>query len=131
LTTRPAIFRSRTDRMVGGVAGGLAPHVGVDSVIVRLAFVALLFAGVGFIAYIVAWVIIPEEPIGAAAEPGATAAAVPTSAGQGPRIILGSILIAIGFMLLLDWLIPSIDRFFWPVALIGVGVALFTVGARK
>jgi phage shock protein C len=57
------IYRSRTDRILGGVAGGLANYLGVDPVLIRLAFVALLFAGIGVLLYIVAWIIIPEEPI--------------------------------------------------------------------
>lgn len=114
--------------MVGGVAGGLATYLGVDPVIVRLAFVALAFAGAGVVAYIIGWIVIPEEPPG---EPGAPAPRRTASGGQNARIIVGSILIAIGFMLLLDWLVPSIDRFFWPVALIGLGVALFAYGARR
>ena len=57
------IYRSRTDRILGGVAGGLAKYLGVDPVLIRLAFIALLFAGIGVLLYIVAWIIIPEEPI--------------------------------------------------------------------
>ena len=122
------LYRSRTERMIGGVAGGLATYLGVDPVIIRLAFVALAFAGVGVVAYIIGWVVIPEEPAGDAV---ATARPGTASGGQNARIIAGSVLIAVGFMLLLDWLVPSIDRFFWPLALIGMGVALFTYGARR
>lgn len=126
--TDTRLYRSRSERMVGGVAGGLAIYIGVDPVIIRLAFVALAFAGAGVVAYIIGWIVIPEEPPG---EPAAAAPRRTASGGQSARIIAGSILIAIGFMLLLDWLVPSIDRFFWPVALIGLGVALFAYGARR
>jgi len=55
------IFRSRTHRMVGGVSGGIAEYFGVDPTIVRLAFViSAFFGGAGIVAYIVAWLIIPE-----------------------------------------------------------------------
>src|SRR5262245_33512679 len=50
------IERSRSDRILAGVAGGLAERLGVDAVIVRLAFVVLSFAaGAGVIAYVVCW----------------------------------------------------------------------------
>ena len=57
--TEPApprrLYRSRTNRMLGGVAGGLAEYLQVDSALVRLAFAALvLAAGAGFLGYIIA-----------------------------------------------------------------------------
>lgn len=49
------------DRMVAGVAAGLAEYFDIDPVIVRLAFVALsLLGGPGLILYIIMWVIMPE-----------------------------------------------------------------------
>lgn len=57
------LYRSKTDRKIGGVCGGLGEYFGVDSTLVRLAAVVLIFAsGAGLIAYIVAWAIIPERP---------------------------------------------------------------------
>jgi phage shock protein C len=60
------LYRSRTDRWVGGVFGGLGPYLGIDPVVLRLAFIVLAVAGQGWIvvAYIIGWAIIPEEPIG-------------------------------------------------------------------
>lgn len=59
------LYRSRRDRMVGGVCGGLAEHFGVDVTIVRLATVALALvtSGAGVLAYIILWVLVPEEPV--------------------------------------------------------------------
>lgn len=55
------LFRSRSQRMVGGVAGGIAEYLGVDPTIVRLGFVlTAFFGGAGVVAYVVAWLIIPE-----------------------------------------------------------------------
>lgn len=52
--------RSTTDKMLGGVCGGLAEYLGVDATIVRIIAAALiLFTGVGPIAYILAWILIP------------------------------------------------------------------------
>jgi phage shock protein PspC (stress-responsive transcriptional regulator) len=58
-------YRSRTDRMIGGVLGGFANYIGVDATIVRLGYALLtLLTGVftGIILYFVAMLIVPEEP---------------------------------------------------------------------
>jgi len=56
------LFRSRKDRILGGVCGGLGNYLNVDPVLVRVVWAILFFAaGVGFLAYILAWIIIPEE----------------------------------------------------------------------
>ena len=53
------LYRSRTDRMIGGVCGGIAEYFNVDPTLVRLAGVILLFAGIGVPAYLIAWIIVP------------------------------------------------------------------------
>lgn len=56
------LLRSRTDRMIGGVCGGLANFYGLDSSIVRIAMVLLtLFAGMSIFVYLIMWLIIPGE----------------------------------------------------------------------
>jgi phage shock protein C len=57
------LYRSRTDRMISGVCGGLAEYLEVDVTIVRVITVLLaLFSGVGILAYIIGIIVIPEEP---------------------------------------------------------------------
>ena len=57
------LYRSRTDKKISGVCGGLAQYLNVDVTIIRLIWVlALLFAGGGLLAYIICALIIPEEP---------------------------------------------------------------------
>ena len=59
---QPRLTRSRTDRMIGGVCGGLGHYFGVDPVIVRLIFVVLaLTTFMTPFVYPVLWVIMPEE----------------------------------------------------------------------
>ncbi|NSW52727.1 MAG: PspC domain-containing protein [Anaerolineae bacterium] len=59
------LYRSRTDRMLGGVCAGLADFFGLDPSIMRLIFVALLLgASFGFWLYIILWIVVPEEPLG-------------------------------------------------------------------
>src|SRR5688500_33941 len=56
------IRRSVTDRKVAGVAGGLARHLDIDPVILRVAFVVLaFFGGAGLILYGALWLLLPEE----------------------------------------------------------------------
>ncbi len=58
------LYRSRDDRMIAGVCGGLADYFNVDSSLVRLAVLFIfLFQGVGLIAYIIAWLVMSEEPV--------------------------------------------------------------------
>ena len=66
------IYRSRTESMVGGLAGGLADYFQVDPVLVRLIFVgAGIMTGVvpGLLAYVVGWIIVPIEPLPMQARP--------------------------------------------------------------
>ncbi|MFB3921359.1 MAG: PspC domain-containing protein [Terriglobia bacterium] len=53
---------SRRDKKIAGVCGGFADYLEVDPTLVRLLWVALIFfGGWGFIAYIVAWIVMPQE----------------------------------------------------------------------
>jgi phage shock protein PspC (stress-responsive transcriptional regulator) len=58
------LYRSRKDRMLCGVCGGLAEYFEVDPMIVRLLWIVLtlLSLGAGIIAYLIACVIVPEKP---------------------------------------------------------------------
>jgi len=58
--SRPRLTRSRTDRRLLGVAGGLAEHTGVDAVLWRVAFVGLTVAGgCGVLVYGLLWLLMP------------------------------------------------------------------------
>ena len=64
------LTRSRTDRVLGGVCGGIARALGVDAMVVRILAVALLFAGgISLIAYVAMLVLVPEEAEGAEQPP--------------------------------------------------------------
>jgi phage shock protein PspC (stress-responsive transcriptional regulator) len=56
------LYRSRKDRLIGGVCGGLGTYFGIDPVIVRLLFVVVaVWGGLGFLGYLILWIIIPPE----------------------------------------------------------------------
>ena len=58
------LYRSRTERRISGVCGGIAQYFNMDPTIIRLLFVlGLLFVGGTFWAYIILMLIIPEEPL--------------------------------------------------------------------
>ena len=138
------LYRSRDDRMLFGVAGGMARYLGVDPAITRLVWVALVLAvGAGVLLYIVAAIIIPEEPAGVATEAAAqrTANAGGAPPGAGPNaanvntntgaILVGLLLVGLGAWFLLQRFIPQIDgRVVWPAVLIVLGLAL-VVGAMR
>ena len=56
------LYRSRKEKIIAGVCGGLAEYFDIDPVIVRLLMVLLFIYGVGIIIYVLAWIMIPMEP---------------------------------------------------------------------
>jgi phage shock protein C len=56
-----SLMRSQSDRMIGGVCGGLAAYFGIDSAIVRLIFVVAVLSGVSPLVYLVLWIVMPEQ----------------------------------------------------------------------
>ena len=61
--TAKRLTRSRTDRKIAGVCGGIANYFGIDPIIPRLALVFLVLgAGVGLLAYLICWIVIPQDP---------------------------------------------------------------------
>jgi phage shock protein PspC (stress-responsive transcriptional regulator) len=118
------LYKSSTDKMLGGVCGGIAEYFQVDSALVRLAFIFLLFlGGIGFLLYLVGLVIMPRKP-------EESAAAGPAAAKTDGVKIWGIILIAVGGLIFLSnigfsfwqdwWRVPW--RLALPLVLLGVGV---------
>ncbi|HSQ92931.1 MAG TPA: PspC domain-containing protein [Methanoregula sp.] len=58
------LYRSGKDRILGGICGGLGDYIDVDPTVIRLIWVVatLLSVGFGVVAYLIAWVLIPESP---------------------------------------------------------------------
>lgn len=58
------LFRSRKEKILGGICGGIAEHIDVDPSLIRLVWivVSLISLGTGIIVYLAAWIIIPESP---------------------------------------------------------------------
>lgn len=64
MNNQKRLMRSRSERMIGGVCGGLGAYFAIDPTLVRIAFALLVFVGVGspLLLYLLLWVIMPPEP---------------------------------------------------------------------
>ena len=144
---RERLYRSRTERMFLGVAGGLAEWFDLDPSFVRVAFVLVTLAGgAGVLIYIALAIIVPERPesVPVRAGVGATTAAEAggETGGEAPRtrrrddgrgaVLFGAILIITGAWFLLQQLIPALDLDrWWPAILIAVGLILLVGATRR
>ena len=82
------LYRSRDDRILAGVAGGLAENLDVDPSVIRIVWALLVFltGGIALLVYIVMAIVVPERPEGMPIQPGDPSAGVPTQeAGPVPE----------------------------------------------
>jgi len=56
------LLRSNTNRVIGGVCGGIGEYFTIDPVIARIIFVLTAIFGAGFLVYIILWIMMPEAP---------------------------------------------------------------------
>jgi len=129
-TGEQRLYRSRDDRVIGGVCGGIGQHLGVDPVFVRIAAVILAFAGgAGIVLYLVGLIAIPEEPPEGVTRPASTTGPSETTSGA---VVLGIVFVVLGAIFLIDELWPDVLswRYVWPIGLIAVGLAILLRGRR-
>lgn len=146
------LYRSTTDKMIGGVAGGLAEYFDIDATLIRVLFVVIVFlGGGGILAYIILWIVVPQRPYKIpkdyqsksdneeegknefhhSAEDSESLninssgdATIETNTNS-KQIWIAIILIVIGGLLLLDNIFPRFNfDHYWPVILIGIGIGL-------
>jgi phage shock protein PspC (stress-responsive transcriptional regulator) len=145
------LYRSTSDKMLGGVAGGLAEYFDIDSTIVRVLFVVLtLVGGGGILAYIILWIVVPEKPYQippmydkSSGEENSKNFNSVSKEEESPSgnfqmysaalhaekpaksIWLAVILMALGSLLLADNFFPRFDfSDYWPAILIAIGISL-------
>jgi phage shock protein C len=114
------LYRSTTDKFVGGVCGGLAEFFRIDPSIVRVIWVLLTLAsaGTGVIAYLIMLVVIPKRPLGEESP-------VVTERAGWNSYLPGVILIAVGAVLLIVKVFQWIHwHMIWPIILILIGLAI-------
>ena len=141
------LYRSQTESVLGGVAGGVAEYLDLDPAIVRVvwALLALITGGVFFILYIVMWIVVPYGPESEAVAAGDSAAqegAAPAWNAQPHRRarrdsgsgswIFGLVLIGLGVYFLAREYYPQIhfDRL-WPLGLVLIGLILLFGAIRR
>lgn len=148
------LTRSKTDKVIAGVCGGLGHYFNTDPVLVRLIFVVItLFGGAGVLAYIVMWIIVPEEGDKSYAErikkdiddkkkdknsksetgekiSQEVKEVVAKRKNDGPYIV-GAILILVGLMFLAQNFFSFIDfSKLWPLILVVVGLGILLSSAE-
>lgn len=130
------LYRSNDDKMVAGVCGGIGDYLNIDSIWIRLILVILIFMeGVGLLAYVILWILMPENPKHKNSERTIVEEKVhevsqriserKVEKNHSSNYIGGLFLIAIGGIFLFDEFLPqNIWDYAWPVVIIVIGVAL-------
>ena len=142
MNNRTGLFRSRTDKMIAGVAGGIARTLNTDPSIIRVLFVILaIFGGGGVVLYLIFWIALPEDNQyyypgqGMAGNEPPAGDAQPFENVPQPRqgveegLIVGVILIIVGGGLLAARILPRFHLGdYWPLILIIAGIAVIFTG---
>jgi phage shock protein C len=114
----PRLRRSRSEKVVAGVCGGLGKYLRIDPIWLRIGFVALaLGGGSGVVLYIITWIAVPEETDDAGIVP-------PAEGTSAAGVIVGAFLLIVGTLALINHFVPGFDDVMWPIALIALGALL-------
>jgi phage shock protein C len=135
------LTRSRNS-IIGGVAAGVAEWINADPALIRIAWALLvpITGGAALLAYIVAWVVLPESPASSAGDAAAGVGADPVSPASPRRpidqgrtqLLLGGGLVLVGLWFLVREYLPDIDwGFVWPLVLVAAGIAILVSAARR
>lgn len=135
------LYRSGKNRILAGVCGGIAEYFDIEPAIIRLVVVLFALAGgAGVVAYIAAWIIIPEDPefkkndvkMNTKVEIKKDKDSEEGLNIQGKSAFFGLLLMVIGAIFLANNFFPSfrLDKY-WPIIPIGVGLAMIFSGYKK
>jgi phage shock protein C len=140
METQKKLYRSKTNRVIAGVAGGLGEYFAIDPVIFRVLFVALAFAGgSGLLLYIIGMLVIPEASgvTTAQSEVVIDKEGKVQNTAQGwlvdRRNLIGLLIVVVGIIALLNQVAPLHWfrwDFFWPIVIIIVGAYLIMKNRR-
>lgn len=135
------LFRSYENKVIAGVCGGVAEYFEVDPTIVRIIWLLSIFAGVGIIAYIVCWIVMPERHgsyssyssnYSSPSSSGDSSVTRQTSVDkEKSKKILGIALIIIGALFMFDRFFKWFDMdIVIPIAIIAVGAYILLNNKR-
>ena len=132
------LYRCRHNKLLAGVAAGVAEFFDLDPTLVRvLWFVSIFFGGIGLLLYIGMALIVPLEPLSADATEDTVVVAeghrhAPRGEGHWTTLF-GSVLILFGALALVDRYLPALDieHFIVPAFAIGVGIFLVARSIRR
>jgi signal transduction histidine kinase len=119
--TARRLSRSTTDKVVGGVAGGLAAALGIDALVLRAAFVVLTLAGgSGVVLYVIGWLVLPKHDTSRS-----MAASLKLDRQDTLQIVSVGMIVLGGLLLLRSTTgVWFSDAIVWPVLLSAIGLAL-------
>lgn len=136
------LYRSRTNRIIAGVCGGLGEYFQIDPLIIRLIWLILFLAGgVGLLVYLIAWIIIPTEFTSPDEKTSRSSTPPQVRARTGVQVIVGILLIFLGVTLFMrewwyfDHIVRDVIRIFWryflPAVLIIGGLYILVKGNNR
>jgi phage shock protein C len=149
------LYRSKTNKVITGVCGGIAEYIAIDPVIVRLLWIAISFAfGTGILIYIIASIIMPEKrsdsingededsTVNQHAGDDFSAESFEAQSAEWretpkydkgrTRMVLGIVLVLIGLLALTKEFFNWLDfKLFWPVVLVIAGALILFKGGKK
>lgn len=137
------LYRSRKNRIVAGVAGGLGEYFDIDPVFVRVIFVLATLAGAwGILAYIILWIVVPNAKFDFELKPQTAEGEIVmdekdpvrqyTERRQRNSKLGGTILVVLGILFLANNYLPHFDfSNTWPLILIAIGAALILNSVKR
>ena len=149
MNNHKGLYRSRTNTVIGGVAGGIAENLRTDPTLIRIIFILVaLFGGGGLLVYIILWIALPLESVQFFTDQNTNPENEGTNQdfqtknypdenniqhnkNQG-NLIAGLIMISIGVIFLIDRFVPRINfGDLWPLVLVVAGFALIRASYVK
>ncbi len=150
------LHRSRKDRMIAGVCGGIAEYFDIDPVIIRVLFVVLTIGpGIGLLAYIVLWIVVPQGVIIIRSSEENKTGEEQESAKQqesksstqdfeviseeeyagrksNGKVVVSIIIILTGVFWFINNVVPGINfGHLWPLILVAVGILILLKSFKK
>lgn len=148
-STEKRLTRSKKDRVIAGICGGMGEYFNIDPLFIRIVFVLLGIYGAGVIIYIILWIVLPEEGDGTSAhddshkniKEGANKMAqeikekITKESGDkrgSGNLILGLVILLIGLLFLAQNFIPGFEfAKLWPILLIVIGIIIIANSSRS